>query len=168
MLEYFDANGHFPIVHEIIVQPGNITYPMIELSHDFSGTVEFVTNMPAYWSSFEIVFSDNNSDFITETWGVSTENNELEIPNYNLQNYPNPFNSQTTISFNLTTESTENTEIIIYNIKGQKIDQLEITNYELGMNQIIYSADKLSSGIYFYKLMVDDKIIATKKMILIK
>ena len=72
-LEYFDANGHFPLVHEIIVQPGNITFPMIELSHDFSETVEFVTNMPAYWSSFEIVFSDNNSDFVSEFYGNEPE-----------------------------------------------------------------------------------------------
>ena len=44
----------------------------------------------------------------------------------------------------------------------------EIRNYELGINTINYSADKLSSGVYFYKLVVDSKIVDTKKMILLK
>ncbi|MCK4311243.1 MAG: DUF1565 domain-containing protein, partial [Candidatus Cloacimonetes bacterium] len=39
------------------------------------------------------------------------------------QNYPNPFNPETTIRF--TTETTENTELVIYNLKGQKIKTLE-------------------------------------------
>ncbi|MCK4655331.1 MAG: hypothetical protein KAU01_12895, partial [Candidatus Cloacimonetes bacterium] len=40
------------------------------------------------------------------------------------ENYPNPFNPETTIYF--TTENTENTKIIIYNIKGQKVKELHI------------------------------------------
>ena len=88
--------------------------------------------------------------------------------NYQLTNYPNPFNGETTISFSLNNEQNEQTQIEIYNVKGQIVDQLAITNYELGSNQVNYSADKLSSGIYFYKLVVDGKAVDTKKMILMK
>ena len=42
------------------------------------------------------------------------------------QNYPNPFNPSTTISFTLTAENAEDAEILIYNIKGQKIRQYSI------------------------------------------
>jgi hypothetical protein len=55
----------------------------------------------------------------------------------NLTNFPNPFNPETTISFNFTAEDVglrstspgqaENAEIIIYNIKGQKVKTFNIT-----------------------------------------
>ena len=89
-----------------------------------------------------------------------------------ISNYPNPFNSTTTISFNLTTEHMENTEIFIYNMKGQKVKQLGITNYELGINSAEWDGKNeackpVSSGIYFYKLRSGNEIL-TRKMILIR
>ncbi len=98
----------------------------------------------------------------------SEENNIAEVPNYNLRNFPNPLNSETIISFNLNNEQSEQVKIEIYNVKGQRVDQLEIRNYDLGMNEIVYSADKLSSGVYFYKLVANNNLLQTKKMLLIK
>ena len=48
-----------------------------------------------------------------------------QIQNFFLlnQNYPNPFNPSTTISFQL---NTENTELIIYNLKGQKVKEFDV------------------------------------------
>ena len=111
------------------------------------------------------------------------------------QNFPNPFNPTTTISF-FTTESTslrqgyagqaENTEITIYNIKGQKVktinchpepfvaaqDRLSrrISNglYSVTWNGKDDSGKPVGSGIYFYQLKVDDKTIDTKKCLLLK
>ncbi|MCD6176322.1 MAG: T9SS type A sorting domain-containing protein, partial [Candidatus Cloacimonetes bacterium] len=88
-------------------------------------------------------------------------------------NYPNPFNPETTISFSLTTENTENTEINIYNIKGQKIKQLEIRNLKLGINEVIWDGKNndnqpVASGIYFYQLNINNKVIASKKCLLLK
>ena len=89
-----------------------------------------------------------------------------------ISNYPNPFNSTTTISFNLTTEHMENTEIFIYNMKGQKVKQLGITNYELGINSAELDGKNeackpVSSGIYFYKLRSGSETL-TRKMILLR
>jgi len=86
------------------------------------------------------------------------------------QNHPNPFNPETTISFSLNTENTEDTELIIYNIKGQKIRQYSIFNNQ---SSIIWDGtdennQPVSSGIYFYKLEVDNQEIATKKCLLLK
>jgi len=69
-----------------------------------------------------------------------------------LFNYPNPFNPTTTIYF--TTEHTESTEIIIYNIKGQKIRQYSIFNNQ---SSIVWNGRDennrpVTSGVYFYKL----------------
>ena len=94
----------------------------------------------------------------------------------NCQNYPNPFNPSTTIYFNLTTEFTESTELIIYNIKGQKIRQYSIFNPS-GAGQVFQSSivwdgtdennQPVSSGIYLYKLK-SGEVSVTKKMLLLK
>ncbi|NQV17234.1 MAG: T9SS type A sorting domain-containing protein [Armatimonadetes bacterium] len=99
---------------------------------------------------------------IIVTDGSWIDNYKYSITNYELNNYPNPFNPNTTISF-YTTEFIEDTEIIIYNIKGQKIDEIEISNQQTSVN---WNAEKFSSGIYLYKLNIKDSPI--KKMLLMK
>ncbi|MCK4357348.1 MAG: T9SS type A sorting domain-containing protein [Candidatus Cloacimonetes bacterium] len=90
------------------------------------------------------------------------------------QNYPNPFHISTTISFNLATKSHQNTQIKIYNIKGQLVKILApMTNDKCPMTSIIWdgkdeSGKSLSSGIYIYCLKVGDKVIDTKKCLLLK
>ena len=86
-----------------------------------------------------------------------------------LGNFPNPFNPTTTISFNLTTNLHEKARIEIFNIKGQKVKtlaNLQITNSP--NQQVIWDAEKFASGVYLYKLVVDNKTVDTKKMILLK
>ena len=83
-----------------------------------------------------------------------------------LGNYPNPFTGETTISFSLTTNLHEKARIEIFNIKGQKIENLQITNSP--NQEIIWDANNFASGVYLYKLVVDDKTVDTKKMILLK
>jgi len=88
------------------------------------------------------------------------------------QNYPNPFNPTTTISFSLTTEDTENTELVIYNIKGQKVKQLVSDQLSAGQHSVVWNGrddngKSVSSGIYFYKMKAED-FEKTRKMILMK
>ena len=71
---------------------------------------------------------------MTETFDVDEHEIIPAMNDFNLSNYPNPFSTTTTISFNITTrlhsatpwqaESTENTEIKIYNVKGQLVREL--------------------------------------------
>ncbi|NQV19397.1 MAG: T9SS type A sorting domain-containing protein [Armatimonadetes bacterium] len=104
--------------------------------------------------------------------GTGTENYELHpaIAGSKLSNYPNPFNPSTTISFNISRKDAKNAEIIIYNIKGQKIKQYSILNIQ---SSIVWDGTDnnnhpVSSGIYFYRLKVNNKIVATKKCLLLK
>ncbi len=99
------------------------------------------------------------------------EGNEFVKDHLELSNYPNPFNSSTTISFYVTQTSSFVT-LEIYNIKGQKVHQLRIKNYELGMNEVVWngkdeSGKQVNSGIYFYTLKTD-RFSQTKKMVLTK
>ncbi len=96
----------------------------------------------------------------------------------NLSNYPNPFNPTTTISFNLTAE---NAELIIYNIKGQKVKDLSPslchpervegrgeTKYSVIWDGTDENNQPVSSGIYFYKLNINGKSESVKKCLLLK
>jgi len=98
-----------------------------------------------------------------------------EIPVLDTQlngNYPNPFNPTTTISFSLA-EASPNVKINIYNMRGQKVKTLINSELETGMHNSDWQGtdhnDKpVSSGVYFYRLLADDKVIDTKRMLLLK
>ena len=116
-------------------------------------------------------------DFTFNTLDNVGIDNESQIPVSQMelyQNYPNPFNPQTTISFNLTEEDAE---LVIYNLKGQKIKTFLINHLSnQPVNQVIWNGtdekgNTVPSGIYFYKLISDGnsgRYTSTKKMILLK
>jgi len=86
------------------------------------------------------------------------------------QNYPNPFNASTEITFSTPVQS--NVSLEVYNIAGQKIATLVNDTYNAGEHTVIWNSTSgngqvVSSGVYFYKLQVNDRS-ETKKMVLIK
>lgn len=110
-----------------------------------------------------------------EQFVVSTEDHAIQKSNnIILSNYPNPFNPSTSISFNLNTESTENTEIVIYNLKGQIVktfSHYQITksqNQSITWNGTDINNQAVASGIYYCVFKENGYTIANRKMILIK
>ncbi|UCE06207.1 MAG: T9SS type A sorting domain-containing protein, partial [bacterium] len=100
------------------------------------------------------------------------EDRKLIIPNrFALyQNYPNPFNPTTTIRFDLPV--TGKVSIKIFNIKGELVrtlieDQMNAGSHAIQWNSKDDSGQSLSSGVYFYKLSMND-FNATRKLLLIK
>ena len=89
---------------------------------------------------------------------------------YQFSNYPNPFNPSTTISFSILKD--RNSELSIYNIKGQKVKQLVSDQLPAGEYSVVWDGrdennQLVSSGIYLYKLRAGD-FEKTRKMILLK
>ncbi len=107
---------------------------------------------------------------------VGNTNNQLPVIKTNLTNYPNPFNPATTISFSSNTETTEDTELIIYNLKGQKVKTLECSNsfaaaskkktHSIIWNGTDQTGNPVSSGIYFAKLKTENQIISHKMLLM--
>ncbi len=81
------------------------------------------------------------------------------------QNYPNPFNPSTTISYMLAAK--ENVSIKVFDILGNEVATLVNENHEPGKYTVDFDASKLSSGIYFCRLIAGSKV-KTMKMQLIK
>jgi hypothetical protein len=86
------------------------------------------------------------------------------------QNYPNPFNPSTTIKFTLKQRS--RVELSVYNVLGQQVRNLvretkPAGNYQKRWDGLDNRGQKVSSGMYFYKLNTND-YSKTLKMILMK
>ena len=69
--------------------------------------------------------------------------------------YPNPFIQSSTksadIYFSIDLAQAKNIQIKIYNLKGEKIDEINAGWKEAGTHKIYWTPNKLSSGIYLYK-----------------
>ncbi|MCF7859778.1 MAG: penicillin acylase family protein [Candidatus Cloacimonetes bacterium] len=96
---------------------------------------------------------------IEEPTGVENEN----IPeSFSLeQNYPNPFNPSTTITYALPESGF--VSLIVYSILGEEVATLVNESKMPGNYSVEFKADNLSSGVYFYRLKVND-YAASKKM----
>ncbi|MCH7948443.1 MAG: T9SS type A sorting domain-containing protein [candidate division Zixibacteria bacterium] len=84
------------------------------------------------------------------------------------QNYPNPFNPSTTIEFILPAETDWKLEI--YNVTGQKIRSFSgngAGSQTVFWNGTNNSGQKVSSGVYFYKLIASG-VSNSRKMLLLK
>jgi hypothetical protein len=81
------------------------------------------------------------------------------------QNYPNPFNSVTHIRYTISQNG--NVSLKVFDILGDEISTLVNNYHASGEYDVIFKADNLTSGIYFYTL-ISGNYTATKKLILLK
>jgi hypothetical protein len=107
---------------------------------------------------------------ITST-GVGDDKNGIPAT-FNLnQNYPNPFNPSTSISYQLPLDAM--VTIKIFNLLGIEVQTLANGYTSAGSHQVLFNANGLSSGIYFYTVQANSlngkqSFRSTKKMILMK
>lgn len=81
-------------------------------------------------------------------------------------NYPNPFNPATTISYALSQAA--QVELSVYNLKGQLVQSLVNGKIDKGVHTTEFNGTNLTTGMYIYNLKVDDKIVQSRKMMLLK
>lgn len=160
-----------PWKHAVFARSGDEYFYARLNSHDPD-----VYDVRVYW------FYDEYSNLVScdfyhiPTGGSSVEDNIISYINELKPNFPNPFHSSTTISFFLQPRQVgaKSTKIKIYNIKGQLLKTLlPAAPYQSLSTSVVWngkdeSGNQLSSGIYLYQLESDNKVVDTKKMILIK
>ena len=117
-----------------------------------------------------------NNSFGTSNWSevwrfktfnpLGIDDDELTPTQYVLeQNYPNPFNPSTNIRFKIPESGF--TTLKIYNLLGQEVAVIVSESLVAGIYDFNFNGIDLSSGIYLYRLRVND-FSASKKMIFIK
>jgi photosystem II stability/assembly factor-like uncharacterized protein len=119
------------------ISTGHYSYRLKQI--DFDGTF-------SYSSVIEIEVSEPK-DFVLE------------------QNYPNPFNPTTKIKYQIPEES--EVVIKIYDILGAEVMTLLNDLKKPGTYEVEFNAQNLSSGTYFYRIIVGE-YVDIKKMILMK
>ncbi|MFC1887194.1 carboxypeptidase regulatory-like domain-containing protein [Candidatus Cloacimonadota bacterium] len=126
-----------------------------------------------YYESFMTIVNPADQDELNANLypAQSTEvTSDLPVNTGLMTNYPNPFNPETRINFYIS--EGDQTELAIYNVKGQKVRTLINEKLAVGLHSVIWDGknelgNTLTSGIYFYKLSSGEHN-SVKKMILMK
>lgn len=81
------------------------------------------------------------------------------------QNHPNPYKGNTIIGFYLPDDS-EDARIEIYNVDGKLLKTLPLL--QSGEGKVQLNTDQFPEGIYVYSLVVNNKLVESKRMIVTK
>lgn len=106
--------------------------------------------------------NESNSTINTNLTEITLENSETIILE---QNVPNPFAESTTINYYIP-ENINYAQVVFSNNFGKIIKTVDITTSGKGTIKVF--ASNLSSGTYSYSLIVDGKIVESKKMVCVK
>jgi len=79
------------------------------------------------------------------------------------QNYPNPFSSTTTIKFTIPEQG--NVEIRVFNVLGYEIKTVVKKEFTQGQHEVVFNAEGLSSGVYFYRMTSGNKTVIKKMQV---
>ena len=98
---------------------------------------------------------------------VSGINNLNVADNSNMiNNYPNPAKDFTKIQYSVVDNGM--VSIKVYDVLGKEVTTLVSENKVKGAYEVNYNISSLLNGIYFYTMSVNNKLIATQKMIVTK
>ena len=159
-VDYVDNNGNF------------------DLPIDTYGDYDVILTAPGYEDQVSTVsvteqtgLSDNSVEMTLSTSAIDNGNNAKVIRTDKLYDaYPNPFNPSTTIRIEL--QKTENVQLTIYNVVGQKVTTLFSGNLPSGSklfkwNGKDFNGRSVASGLYFYQLRTKSTV-QTKSLIFLK
>ena len=121
-------------------------------------------------------YRENNRRWGNDTVAPSSSDNDniAQLQSNLGSAYPNPFitsKNKSDISIRYYLNESQNVKIEIYNIKGQKVNTIE-NNYQESGNHIVkwnltnYHGQKVSSGIYLYRMITPKKVYTNKLVIL--
>ena len=160
--------GDIPVLgsYDFSFSAGSLPYnSSMEISlpdaeHLIMQIVEKPDNLWIYATEYIYLATGDISDILTGTW----DDDILISPQFNC--YPNPFNPEVNLSFTLIQPGFA--EITIYNIKGQIVDQIVNDTYSAGDHTCTWKAPTGSSGIYLAQYKLDNKLISSQKLTLLK
>jgi hypothetical protein len=102
------------------------------------------------------------------TTGVGQDFLGMRVPKSFIldQNYPNPFNPATQIRYHLSDPA--QVTLKVYNNLGQEVATLVSARQAPGTYTANWNAQNAASGVYYYTLRVGDRVIQSKRAVLVK
>jgi len=119
-----------------------------------------VTNLKETPYSFTAIKGIQPDRFIVvfkEREVLSTDDEVIQENDLTL--YPNPTSSTVTLGY---VGSKELQEVIIVNVNGQRIQQVDVTNFNESQQ---FDVQKLSTGIYFLQVIFEDQVLVKKLIV---
>ena len=95
--------------------------------------------------------------------GYNGVNDDEKPMNILFQNSPNPTNSSTTIKCILDSFASK-ALVAVYDLNGLQLKEYPV--YSKGENTVTIEVNELKPGIYLYSLVVDGKLVDTKRMVI--
>lgn len=159
-----DSNWSFPswpshLDHILIT---NTLFDAFEADNSDIQTIKIDEHLPGGWDEYD----DNVSDHRPVALKLDIEpqlsitDNDILVSQF--INYPNPFSTDTRISFQTVLTPSA---IKIYNLKGQQILTVKINE---GQNSVTLKTGHLSNGIYIAKLIENNRVLANRKLVIMK
>lgn len=81
------------------------------------------------------------------------------------QNTPNPYSDKTTIRYSIQENGFSTGALLIFDMNGTLLKQIPI--HSAGQGEAMINGQELKAGMYIYSLIVNQKEVDTKKMILL-
>ena len=144
-LVYENDNGYLSINYTELIPI------MLQSIKDLKAQVDEMRN-PSARKAISIEETTDIDSAITDVAGMN-------------QNVPNPFSGKTDIAIYLP-EKIKTAMLYIYDLSGKQIEQHVIEGR--GDTVMTIYADKMNAGMYIYSLIADNKVMSTKRMIVVK
>jgi hypothetical protein len=118
-------------------------------------------------NNVESIFGKETREFVTAT-SVGEVKDDVPTIGQNVflhQNRPNPFDEATYISFDVKEKiNYSSAHLAIMAVDGKEISRIPV-EINVGVNEVLYTHGYGVQGVYLYSLVIDNKIIASKRMI---
>ncbi|OYT15456.1 MAG: hypothetical protein B7C24_12990 [Bacteroidetes bacterium 4572_77] len=148
--------------------PSHLDHILItnELFDDFGNdasiiqTIKVDEYITGGWWEYEQNISDHRPVALKLLFNSNTGLQDFPSAKPIFSNYPNPLSSETTFSFPLLKD---NAKMEIFNINGQCVFSENISAHQ---TSFIWEADNLPNGVYFARLLINNKEIVTTELVL--
>ena len=175
-----DATQQFSLINPVIgsLNQYSDSYPFYEEGYAAVYFEEY--DFSPYYHTPEDIIDNYNMDYCREVCKSASATllkyiflnppddieDENTLPNnFTLyQNYPNPFNPVTIIKYSIA--KTGLVDLRVYDNLGREVKTLVNQELTAGNYEVEFSADKLASGIYYYRL-ISGSLSESRKMILL-
>ena len=129
-------------------------------------TIHLADTIPGAIDSLDLTVTGHDRLVYRSRIAVTTySGNEDRAPRLALfQNSPNPFNPSTTIRFTL--GSAGHVDLRAYDAAGREVAVIASGRMDAGAHEIAWNASGLASGVYFYLLRAEGRMVSRKAVLL--
>jgi hypothetical protein len=145
-----------------------VGYPEVTLLR-LGDRLSSLTGIIYYSSRRYNIVPRGNTDFGTVTTDIEILRTDDLPPSFVLeQNFPNPFNPTTSIRYQVAAQGAGAVDVrlVVFDMLGREVAVLVQERQMPGHYEVRFAAERLPSGVYFYRLQAGSQMLVRKMMLL--